>query len=514
MSWLDKVINEAVAAKPEGEIIVESGVSPSGTYHVGTLREVLTSDAILRELRSKGRQAKHVHYVDDMDVFRKVPANVSAEFDKYLGKPYFAIPAPDGSDQSYADYFLSDFLKAADKLGMDMEIIRSHEQYQSGAMTEAIEKALASIDKIRQIIEQVSGRKLEKDWAPIQVIEDGYLKNRRFSAIDADSKSITYLDADGSEQKTSYASGDVKLNWRVDWPARWWKIDVDIEPFGRDHATKGGSYDSGAAIVKDVFGAAPPLPVPYNFINAAGETKKMSKSSGNIIAISEMTEVLPPEIIRFFTLRYPPEKQLFFDQSEGVTKLIDEYAALLAKDDKTPDEEKVLELSKGDQPSAISSVPFSHLVASYQAAGRDADKTLQVIGRTEHARATTNQAEIIKEELGFIAEWLEKWAPEEIRFSLQDDINPVLPGLSDQEKGYLRQLADEISQAPADANGEWFHKAIYEIKESQSLTPEQIFRPLYRILINKDSGPRAGWFLNDLYIQDKEWLIKRLRLEA
>jgi lysyl-tRNA synthetase class 1 len=79
-------------------------------YHVGTLREVLTSDAVLKELKNRGRPAKHIHYVDDMDVFRKVPANVPASYDQYLGKPYFLIPAPDGSDQSYADYFLNDFL--------------------------------------------------------------------------------------------------------------------------------------------------------------------------------------------------------------------------------------------------------------------------------------------------------------------------------------------------------------------------------------------------------------------
>jgi lysyl-tRNA synthetase class 1 len=511
MKWLELVVDEAIKLHPDGDIIVESGVSPSGTYHVGTLREVLTCDAVLRALKQAGRPAKHIHYVDDMDVLRKVPANVPAEFEKHLGKPYFMIPAPDGSDQSYADYFLNDFLAAAKQLGLEMEVIRSHQQYQAGAMTEAIEKALTDIDKVHQVIEEVSGRKLEKDWAPIQVMEDEYLKSRRFVSIDTSSKQVIYLDAQGSEQMVSYDDGRVKLNWRVDWPARWWKIGVDIEPFGRDHATKGGSYDTGAAIIKDIFGARAPLPVPYQFINAVGETKKMSKSAGNVIAISEMVQVLPPEVVRYFTLRHPPQKQLFFDRTH-VAELIDEFAALLAKPNKSHEDKRLLALSNVSDSSVVSLVPFSHLVASFQAAGRDAEKTLAVISRTEHSQAAENQAGIIKKELAFISQWLDKWAPEEVKFSIQPKVST--DAFNEQEKAYLAELAAEVEAAPAKADGEWFHKAIYEIKESHKLQPQQVFKPLYKALIGKDSGPRAGWFLNDLYVQDKEWLIKRLKLEA
>src|SRR3990167_1536610 len=121
------------------------------------------------ELRRRGRQAKHIHYVDDLDPLRKVPVNVPTDFESYFGRPYCDVPAPGGSNQSYADFFLNDFLGAAKELHMDMEIIRSHKQYRVGVMTEAIEKTLLAIDDIRRIIEQVSGRKLEKDWAPIQV---------------------------------------------------------------------------------------------------------------------------------------------------------------------------------------------------------------------------------------------------------------------------------------------------------------------------------------------------------
>src|SRR5579863_1578741 len=188
MQWLNKVADELIAKKPDGEILIESGVSPSGTYHVGTLREVLTCDAILLELKRRGRQAKHIHYVDDLDVFRKVPVNVSVSFEQYLGKPLCDVPTPEGDDASYADYFLNDFLGAAKALHMEMEIIRSYKRYRAGEMTKVLEVALEKLDHIRRIISEVSGRRLEEDWAPIQVMENGYLKNRRFVSIDKKAK--------------------------------------------------------------------------------------------------------------------------------------------------------------------------------------------------------------------------------------------------------------------------------------------------------------------------------------
>lgn len=508
MQWLNSAVDEVIKAHPEGEIIIESGVSPSGTYHVGTLREVLTCDAILLGLRRRRRSAKHIHYVDDLDPLRKVPINVPPDFERFLGRPYCDIPAPDGSTQSYADFFLSDFLGAARELHLDMQVIRSHEKYRSGAMTEAIEKAMLAVSDVRRIIEQVSGRKVEKDWAPIQVMEDEYLKSRRFVSIDTQSKTLTYLDPEDKEISVGYSKGEVKLSWRVDWPARWWLLGVNAEPFGRDHATKGGSYDTGAAIVKQVYNAQPPIPVPYNFINLTGETKKMSKSSGNIIAISELTKILPAEVIRYFTLRFPPEKQLFFDQTHGVIKLIDEYAQLLSKSDKTEEDKLLIEICNVGQAVTVSSIPFSHLLASYQAALKDSQKTLEVLARTDYKEAVTAERDVITRELKFIDIWLNKWAPAETKFELAESLNPA--DFDQAEKDYLNALSQKIVDAPPDAGGEWFHKAIYELKEAGGLSSEQVFRPLYRSLIGKDSGPRAGWFLS---ILPRGWLVKRLRLE-
>ncbi len=510
MQWLNTVVEQIITKKPEGEIIVSSGVSPSGKYHLGTLREVLTAEAIVRSLKKRGRHSRHLHVVDDLDTFRKIPAGVPVEFDKYLGMPLCDVPAPDGSKSSYADYYLTDLLKASKELKLDMEIIRAHEKYRSGFFVSAIEKVLQNMIGIKEILENISGRTLDENWSPIQVLEEGYLKNREFVSIDTSHKQLTYIDKNGHPQVTNYKNGEVKLNWRVDWPARWWLLDVVAEPFGRDHASKGGSYDTGAIIVKDIFATDAPVPIPYNFINRTGETKKMSKSSGDTITAAELLKVLPSEIVWYFILRHFPDKQLFFDAGPTLIRLFDEFAELAAKPDKSESDKELLDMCTGGlNQIVVSRIPFSHLVASYQAALRNVDKTLDIIRRTEHAITVDEDETVIRNELIFIQQWLDKWAEEESKFSLQTKINPN--EFSDVQKQYLRQLADKIKQAPDVADGEWFHKTIYDLKETAHLDSKELFSTLYRALIGKESGPRAGWFLS---ILPREWLIKRLYLEA
>ena len=509
MNWLNKVVDAVIKAHPEGEILVSSGVSPSGIYHVGTLREVLTAEAIRLELIERGREARHIHNVDDLDPLRKIPAGVPAEFEKYFGMPLCDVPAPDGKAASWADYYFKDFSKSAKALGMDVEFWRAHQKYRAGFFVPAIEEVLANIDKARQVITEISGRKLDENWSPIQVKEGKYLKSRPFIDIDTNRKTVTYEDKNGAHKQAGYAKGEVKLYWRVDWPARWWLLGVDVEPFGRDHATKGGSYDTGVGLMKQVFKDKPPYPVPYEFINRTGQTKKMSKSTGDTLAISDMLQVLPPEVLRYFILRFGPDKQLFFDEINTVVRLIDDFAELLAKPKKSADDKQLIRISMaGVTETTISNVPFSHLVASYQAALKDPEHTLEIIRRTEHKAAVDAQEETIKKELMFIDNWLKNWAPEDVKFELAAQPPKTI---SEKEREYLLALAAKAEEAPAGADGEYFHKAIYELKDSAGLEPKQLFGALYKVLIGKESGPRAGWFLS---ILPRDWLIKRLKLEA
>ncbi|HVS59041.1 MAG TPA: lysine--tRNA ligase [Candidatus Saccharimonadales bacterium] len=510
MQWLNLVVEELLKRHPDGEIVVSSGVSPSGKYHLGTLREVLTAEAIAREVRRRGRQARHIHVVDDLDFIRKVPVGIPESYSQYLGKPLCDIPAPDGSDQSYADYYLQDLQAASDELHLSAEIMRAHQKYRAGFFVSAIETALDHIDDIKHILETISGHQVDDNWSPVQVLENGYLINRPYVSHDTSKKILVYRDATDHEQEISYADGSVKLNWRIDWPARWSLLGVQAEPFGRDHATKGGSYDTGKVIVKDVYGAEPPYPLPYNFINRTGETKKMSKSAGETITLSELLEVLPAEVIWYFIVRSAPDKQLFFDDGDTLIRLIDDFGLLLAKPNKTAAEQQLVDLCmEGVAQPTISRVPFSHLVASYQASLKDVERTLDVIRRTEYAQVVDEDAAIIKAELKYIDAWLTKRAPEDVKFSIRENVEAA--EFTETQQQFMRELADKVSAAPEDADGAWFHNAIYELKDTSGLAPKELFATLYQAIIGKASGPRAGYFLS---ILPRDWLVMRLKLES
>jgi len=508
MQWLNQIVDELIARHPEGEILIESGSAPSGTYHLGHLREFLTPDAIYVELKRRGRQAKHIHFVDDLDALRKVPYNVPAEYEQYLGMPICDIPAPDGSDRSYADFFLEDVQKVCDILGIEVTFERSYKKYRSGVFVPAIELVMSNLGKVRGAIQSASNRQLDEDWVPIQILVDGRFKNRKFLGMDTENKVIRYENADGSEGEAHYDKGEVKLDWRLDWPARWWMLKVDAEPFGRDHSSAGSSYDTGDQLMKDVFNAPAPLPVPYDFINMVGDTKKMSASKGTGLSALEAATIMPAEVTRYFVLRSPANKRLYFDPINGLIQLMDEFAALAAKPDRTESEEQLLYIcANGQDNKTVSRVPFSHLVASYQASLKNPDTTLEVIKRTEHSENAIADADIIRAELKFIDAWLEKRAPEDVKFALLETVNA--DDFTETEKQFLNQLADKVAQAPADADGAWFHEHIYEFKESLGMAPKEMFTTLYRAIIGKTSGPRAGWFLS---ILPRDWLVDRLHL--
>lgn len=508
MQWLNAVVDEIIDKHPKGEIVVSSGVSPSGTYHIGHLREVLTADAVAVELKKRGRKVRHIHMVDDLDALRKIPPNIPEEFSKYLGKPLADIPAPDGSDRSYADFFFDPFSRSVKALGIEMEVIRSHQKYRSGFFVQAIEKVLENTQASKETLQEISGRKLDPSWSPVQIMEGEYLKNRRFISLDKTNKTVKYEDKDGQPKEARYDKGEVKLDWRLDWPARWWLLGVNAEPFGRDHATKGGSYDTGVGLIKNVFGGVPPLPIPYDFINRAGDTQKMSASKGTGIDIAEALNVLPAEVLRYFVLRYAPGKMLYFDSGKGAMQLMDDFAALSAKADKSDEEQQILYVSNlGSKDRTVSRVPFSHLVASYQSALKNVDKTLEIIARTEHKQTVEEDADIIKKEIKFIDAWLEHWAPEDAKFELIGKVDG--DKFSQTQKDFMQSLADKIQSAPPDADGNWYHQAIYDLKEESNMPPKEMFSTLYMALIGKQSGPRAGWFLS---ILPQDWLVARLRL--
>ena len=91
MHWADVVAEKLLK---EGERhVISSGITPSGPIHLGSMREILTADAIVKAVNDKGGDARLIYIADNADPLRKVYPFLDPKiFEKYIGMPLAEIP--------------------------------------------------------------------------------------------------------------------------------------------------------------------------------------------------------------------------------------------------------------------------------------------------------------------------------------------------------------------------------------------------------------------------------------
>ncbi|MGB0791688.1 MAG: lysine--tRNA ligase, partial [Candidatus Thalassarchaeaceae archaeon] len=110
MHWAN---HAAIRLSQRGGIqTIASGITPSGSFHIGHLREILTAEMIHRSCIDIGLQSRYIFIVDSMDPLRRVYPFLSEEYQDFIGRPLANIPAPgpegrpDPTLGSYAEHFL------------------------------------------------------------------------------------------------------------------------------------------------------------------------------------------------------------------------------------------------------------------------------------------------------------------------------------------------------------------------------------------------------------------------
>lgn len=503
--WADEIAGKIIEGH-KGTIVLEMGITPSGPYHIGHLREMVITDTVRRALEKQGAQTRLIYFIDDLDNLRKLYPFLPKEFEKYIHHPICQIPAPDGSSASYADYFLNPFLRSLEKLGIEVEKIYAHEFYESGKMTEVVSTALEKKDKIAEILTRISRRQLPERWQPFEPLDEtcGRIRGAQILEVNTKSTRVKYVASDGSEKWADYSKGQGKLPWRIDWPARWALLDVAFEPFGKEHAASGGSYDVGKEIVEKIYGKKAPEYEVYEHIYLAGESKKMSASLGNLIDIKDFLEVVPPEVARYFVLRSKNNRHLVFDPGRGFISLADEYANLekLYYDKQlTGPQKPVIEYSQVSKNRSTVDVPFGHLVMVYQAAQGDLDEVKRLLEHTGHISAIEND-ESLRVQVERVKNWLKKYAPEEYKFTVLKEAPKI--DIDEEQKRVLSSVKKAVEEGKTGID---LHNAIYEAGKSEGLNPRDTFKIIYQIFIGRDSGPKGGFFLSML---DKDFVLDRL----
>lgn len=493
MFWADKVAQELKKRSLPLEW-VDDMKTPSGKIHVGALRGVVIHDLAYKALLDAGVKSKYTYVFEDHDPMDSLPIYLPKEYEKYMGMPLFKIPSLEKGYKNYAEYYATDFKKVFNAIGCNPEIIWVTDFYKSGKMNPLVKEALDKAQEIKKIYEEMYKKQIPDPWYPFQLYCPSCGKVSTTEVTDWDGEQVTYMcrvdkvkwtKGCGKSGKTSPFSDEKeirgKLPWKVEWPAKWKVIGVTVEGGGKDHMSKGGSYDLSSIVAKKIFNYEPPYALPYEFFLIGGA--KMSSSKGRGTSAADMLDILPPEILRFLMVRTNKDQAINFDPAgETIPKLFDEYqkAAKAYQDKSNEDLARIFELSQiGNKIKFPPVVRFSVLAQWIQMPNMS--KTIEKEGLTEWVK--------------YAKIWIEKYAPESEKFLVQKEMPETAKDLTEKQKEYLQKVSSELDK---EWNAEDFQKELYELSKQLDLSSKDAFAAIYLSLIGKNHGPKAAWLILSL----------------
>ena len=488
--WADQIADRIIKEKKSKKVYVcASGITPSGTVHIGNFREVITTDLVAKALKNKGKKVKFIYSWDDYDRFRKIPENIPKEkrkkYSEYIGVSVSDVPSPFGKG-SYAGYFEKEFESSLKKVGISPKFIRQSVMNKKCRYSKLIKKALDKRKEIIKILDKYRKEPLEKNWLPIIVYCEKCKKDLT-KILGIKGYEIEYSCECNFHGKFDYRKkGLVKLKWRVDWPARWSYEKVDFEPGGIDHSAYGSSYDTGKEIVK-LYNYAAPIYTFYEWVKIKGGGA-FSSSSGNATSLDDVHEIYEPEVLRYLFVGTRPNKSFDISFDNDVIKIYDDFDELERKyyeKEANEQEKRIYELSSikisKEKPLRMS---FRHLI------------TLVQTGKTKGLKKEQKiRAEKVKN-------WIDKYAGEDFKFEVKDKIEIEL---SDKEKQAMIMLKEILSTK--NYNEIELFDAFNEICGAVGISPKEFFQVAYSVILGKTRGPRLASLINEI---GKEKIIKLL----
>ena len=512
--WADEYAAKIVREKGEKEqYVCASGITPSGTVHIGNFREIISTELVARALRDLGKNVRFIYSWDDYDVFRKVPANMpdQEKLTAYLRFPITMVSDPWGRDESYARHHEVDVETVLPRVGIRPEYLYQAEKYRASAYAEGIRRALEHRAELKTILDKFRDEehKIQGEWWPVSVFCDAC--NRDETEVlgwDGAWALSWQCTACGRSASTDLRSArGVKLLWRIDWPMRWEYEKVDFEPAGKDHHSHGGSFDTARLVCREVYNREAPVSFRYDFIGIKGRGGKMSSSKGDVITLEDLLEVYTPEVVRYLFAGTRPNTEFTISFDLDVIKTYEDYDRLeriawkreaAKNEDAWLRDRRIYELSQVEKPPAIMpyQVPFRHLCNLLQISDHDIDRTIAAL-RENGADIQPEQVPFLKTRSVCALNWLSGYAPEEFRFTLRPAGERA--DLSAEEAAAVRRLRDTVVARIADFDTDKSSaEAIYKAAEDAGIDGKALFRAAYQALIGKDQGPRLANFLRSI----------------
>lgn len=519
--WADQQAQRIIQQKGELPLYTcASGITPSGTVHIGNFREIMTVDLIVRALRDRGKNVRFIYSWDDYDVFRKVPANMPDPdtLGKYLRYPITMVPDTSGRNENYARHHEVDIEQELPRVGIYPEFLYQAERYRANRYAEGMKKAMQNRQLIKQCLneyrdEQHKMKDSDEYW-PVAVFCSKCNKDTtRITGYDGEYGVSYECDCGNKETGDLRTSKGFKLGWRVDWPMRWNEEKVVFEPGGKDHISPGGSYDTAKLVSKRVFGWDAPLTMKYDFVGLKGIPGKMSSSKGKVIALPDALAVYQPELLRYIFAVNKPDHEFAISFDIDVITMYEAYdrteriAWGLEKaksDDLFRHEKRVYELAQIEpgMPAVMPyQIAFRQLTTLLQTYSGDIDAVIRSLGDVK-----PEQEACLRRRCQCAWFWVTECAPEEFKFSLRTDGSRA--ELDEAAVRAVVQIRDSVVPAMDDIPlDKELQQKMYDIAVAAGMQPKALFTAMYRVLVGKEQGPRLASFMR---IIGKEKLLKIL----
>ncbi|MCQ2433506.1 MAG: lysine--tRNA ligase, partial [Clostridia bacterium] len=517
MHWSEELALKVIERNPnKEEYVCAAGISPSGSIHIGNFRDIATSYFVVKALRKMGKKAKLLFSWDEFDRMRKVPANVAAvrdDYEQYIGKPYTDVPNPFADDpdhETYAQHFEAEFEQSIKRFGIEMDYRHQTEMYRSGKYAKHVIHALKKRGEIFDILDRHRTQEAQpgerEAYYPVSIYCPCCGKDTtKITSLTEDCLHATYTCACGHTGEFNFETDfNCKLAWKIDWPMRWLYEGVDFEPGGKDHASLNGSYDNAKDVAKEIFGYEAPLFQGYEFIGIKGQVGKMSGSTGLNMTPDLLLKLYQPEIILWLYSKTEPLKAFDFCFDDGILRQYFEYDKMLtAKQEGTLDEygQTVLYNTEVEGREPIP-VPMGLLVQLGSVVDFNPDMLETVFGKI----GTPYTKEQFADRVDRAKFWLEQCAPENVNRLRTIRNWDVYNTLTDIEKEQIARLHKLIAAGGYDLDG--LNTSLYAIpKEILADRGESVddktlkgiqgtfFKNTYRLLIDKEKGPRLYLFL-------------------
>ena len=528
--WIDKLadrVEEFLRARSKEEYVFNGGLSVSGLQHIGRLRgEVLIPEAVRRILEQRGYRIRQVLTVYTQDPWKgkssqrgQFPDPEAAR--RYTGWPLIRVPDPQGCHGNWVEHYWSDFGPYLPEFtDGKIEVVTTTELYRGPLRDLILSEILPKKELVREIINKYRGRKpYPEGWIPLEPICEKCGRIDKTVALAVEGGRVRYRCKNcGHEGWAPVSEG--KLNWRLEWASIWKVLDVDFEPYGKDHATPGGSRDSCVELARRVLGIEPPVGEWYEWVALRHEGKTSDMSSSDFIGITprEWLEIAHPQILRFIYFQAHPHRKVVIDLSR-IPQYYEQYyraeriffGVESAEDCEGEYLRRTYELSHPREPPERLpvQVPYMHAAILAQVYGpHRLDLAMERLRVTGHIQGDLDDysREWLRGLLAKSLRWAERYGPPSARVRILEEppsiegfrYAPVLCRMAEELKGLENWNEDSIKEA--------LIRAAEGLGRNEK---RELYREFYLLFTGRPSGPRAAPLLSLL---PRDFVVERLSL--